>query len=165
MKKPLRTERVDVDVILPLRTEVLRPEQAERGELARWDGDDLEGTEHYAGFGEDGEVLGCASYLETPMPDFLVAAGWRADASALRLRGMAITSACRNQGIGAWFMSDMLSDLALLKSPTRVVWCNAREAARSFYERAGFEVSGDPFDLPDIGPHYKMWRTLPMALA
>ena len=165
MKTPLRTERVDVDVILPLRTRVLRPAQAERGELARWDGDLLESTVHYAGFGEGGEVLGCASYLETPMPEFLREEGMEADALALRLRGMAIASSCRNQGLGAWFLSDMLADLAITRSPTRIVWCNARQAARSFYERAGFQVSGDPFDLPDIGPHYRMWTALPMALA
>lgn len=163
MKKTLETERVELDAILELRTRVLRPAQFEQGERARWDGDLDEGTLHYAGFGERGEVLGCASFLEVPWPSFLDPSG--KDDLTLRLRGMAIAESCRNQGLGAWFLSDMLSDLALAKSPIRVVWCNAREAARSFYERGGFEVSGEPFDLPEIGTHCKMWRYLPAILA
>jgi predicted GNAT family N-acyltransferase len=36
------------------------------------------------------------------------------------------------------------------------VWCNARTPARSLYERAGFTVASDEFELPEIGPHLVM---------
>ena len=38
------------------------------------------------------------------------------------------------------------------------LWCNARTPARSFYERAGFRVVSDEFELPGIGPHVVMER-------
>ena len=40
-----------------------------------------------------------------------------------------------------------------------LVWCNARVAATSFYERAGFVGRDDLFDLPGIGVHRRMWAT------
>ena len=36
------------------------------------------------------------------------------------------------------------------------MWCNARVGARSFYERAGLAVHGEPFDVPPIGMHLLM---------
>jgi predicted GNAT family N-acyltransferase len=36
------------------------------------------------------------------------------------------------------------------------VWCNARVRARSLYERAGFTVVSEEFDVPEIGPHLVM---------
>jgi hypothetical protein len=40
------------------------------------------------------------------------------------------------------------------------VWCNARTPARGFYERAGFAVEGEEFELPEIGPHVLMTLAL-----
>ena len=37
-----------------------------------------------------------------------------------------------------------------------MVWCNARTPARGFYERYGFVAEGEEFELPDIGPHFRM---------
>jgi len=39
-----------------------------------------------------------------------------------------------------------------------LLWCNARVPAVAFYERAGFEVRGEPWDEPHIGPHVAMLR-------
>ncbi|MCW3019870.1 MAG: family N-acetyltransferase, partial [Solirubrobacterales bacterium] len=36
------------------------------------------------------------------------------------------------------------------------IWCNARTPARRFYERAGFGVISEEFELPMIGPHLVM---------
>jgi ribosomal protein S18 acetylase RimI-like enzyme len=41
-----------------------------------------------------------------------------------------------------------------------LAWCNARVAARAFYERHGFVVDHGPFDEPVVGPHYEMRRSL-----
>ena len=74
-------------------------------------------------------------------------AGWQ-------LRGMATVPTVRGQGHGA----------ALVRRVEDVVrgwggwllWCNARVAAVAFYERLGWEVVGDEFDIPTVGaafPH------------
>jgi predicted GNAT family N-acyltransferase len=36
------------------------------------------------------------------------------------------------------------------------LWCNARTTAQGFYEKVGFEVVSDVFDIPGIGPHVVM---------
>ena len=37
-------------------------------------------------------------------------------------------------------------------------WCNARLAAVPFYERNGWEIPSDRFEVPIFGPHHKMIR-------
>jgi hypothetical protein len=41
-----------------------------------------------------------------------------------------------------------------------LAWCNARAGSFGFYERFGFRRDGEPFELPDIGPHYRMFSLL-----
>lgn len=73
-----------------------------------------------------------------------------------RIRAMAVAGECQGQGIGA----------AMLKEIQRVaqvdgtgLWCNARLRAVSLYERAGFVIVSDRYELPNIGPHHDMeWR-------
>ena len=43
----------------------------------------------------------------------------------------------------------------------RRMWCNARAGAVGFYRRYAFRTSGDAFEIPGIGEHYLMSRTLP----
>ncbi len=121
----------------PLRQRILRPHQ--RAEELVYDGDD-EGL-HLAAF--DGDTLvGVASFL-TPA------------AGVWRLRGMAVVPACRGLGVGRALLEHARVGLAA----ARGIWCNARSSARGFYERMGFAVSGEEFELPGIGPHYRMeWR-------
>jgi ribosomal protein S18 acetylase RimI-like enzyme len=40
------------------------------------------------------------------------------------------------------------------------VWANVRVGARALYERAGFHVVSDEFELPEIGPHVVMRQEL-----
>ena len=76
---------------------------------------------------------------------------------AWRIRGMATAPEARGRGAGAAVL-DALVGHALEQGATRI-WCNARTSARSFYERGGFHVASDEFELPEIGPHYVMERT------
>jgi predicted GNAT family N-acyltransferase len=40
------------------------------------------------------------------------------------------------------------------------VWCNARTPAVGLYAREGFAIEGEEFELPEIGPHVVMTRSL-----
>jgi ribosomal protein S18 acetylase RimI-like enzyme len=75
-----------------------------------------------------------------------------------RVRGMATAAGERGRGVGREVL-DALLEHARVSGGTRV-WCNARVPARSFYERAGFYVCSDVFELPKIGPHLVMERDL-----
>ena len=136
---------VDPEVTLPLRQAVLRPHQTL--DEVRAAGDGLPGIAVL-----DGErVLACASVRPEPMPGDGRDGDWR-------LRGMASDPAVRGQGHGATALQAAL-DYARQRGATRV-WCNARTPALGFYEKYGFAVAGDEFDLPDAGPHYRAWIAL-----
>jgi ribosomal protein S18 acetylase RimI-like enzyme len=78
-----------------------------------------------------------------------------------RVRGMATKPRVRGRGAGTHVLEALVQH-AVAHGATRV-WCNARTPARSLYERLGFVVASDEFELPDIGPHYVM--ELPVAAA
>jgi GNAT superfamily N-acetyltransferase len=71
-----------------------------------------------------------------------------------RVRGMATRVDARGRGAGTAVLQALVHH-AIDQGATRV-WCNARTGARTLYERLGFVVASDEFDLPAIGPHYRM---------
>jgi ribosomal protein S18 acetylase RimI-like enzyme len=75
-----------------------------------------------------------------------------------RIRGMATAPQARRQGIGAAVLDVLLAHASTAEA-TRV-WCSARTPARSLYERAGFRVASEEFEVQDIGPHVVMERLL-----
>jgi len=73
-----------------------------------------------------------------------------------RVRGMATEPHARGVGAGSAVLAPLLRHAD--EHGARRVWCNARSPARAFYERAGFRVVSEEFELPQIGPHYVMER-------
>lgn len=136
---------VDPEETLDLRQRVLRPHQTK--EQVRAQGDGLPGIAVYV----DGRVVACASVRPEAKPDDPRPGDWR-------LRGMASDPEMRGQGYGAIALAGAL-DYARERGARRV-WCNARTGALGFYERHGFTVEGEEFDLPDAGPHYVAWLEL-----
>jgi ribosomal protein S18 acetylase RimI-like enzyme len=132
----------------PLRHAVLRPHQ--RPEELVYESDDAPDTLHAAAI-EAGEIVGTATIARAPHPGDPGPADWR-------IRGMATAPAARGRGIGAALLQACL-DHARERGGGRV-WCNARTPAIALYERAGFAVEGEEFELPDIGPHVVMSRDL-----
>lgn len=128
----------------PLRSEILRwgkipPEQCGNPE------DALEGSFHLGYFDEQ-NLVGIASFHIEPMPD--------SHSKAYRLRGMAVAKTHQNKGIGKQLV---LHAITLLKNrKVDYLWCNARTSAKYFYEKMNFEVFSEEFDIPNIGPHYRM---------
>ncbi len=122
-----------------LRQAVLRPHQRAE-ELAA---DEPPGAVAVAAF--DGEELVAVGLVG---PD--------GGPGAWRVRGMATAPGARGRGAGAAVL-DALVRHALAEGATRL-WCNARTPARSLYERAGFSVVSEEFELPHSGPHVVMER-------
>ena len=134
--------------VRPLRRRVLRPHQAE-SELV-FAGDDAPDTLH-AAVREGGEIVGIATITREPMPGSDRKDAWR-------VRGMATAPEARGKRHG-----DALLRACLQHARSHgggLVWCNARTPAAGFYTRHGFEVRGEEFELPHIGPHYLMWRAV-----
>ncbi len=73
-----------------------------------------------------------------------------------RLRGMATEADVRGAGFGTALLAAAIEHVAA--SGGRELWCNARLVAVGFYQRAGFGVVSEEFDIPGIGPHVVMAR-------
>jgi ribosomal protein S18 acetylase RimI-like enzyme len=144
--------RVDAEAVRPLRQRVLRPHQTIADQV--YPGDDVEGAAHFAAFDDGGAVIGVASIAPEPYPG---AGGARP--GDWRIRGMATDpEGGRGLGLGGALLRACL-DHARGAGGQRV-WCNARSPVRGFYEREGFAVEGEEFELPVIGPHFLMWLAL-----
>jgi GNAT superfamily N-acetyltransferase len=76
---------------------------------------------------------------------------------AWRVRAMATAPHARGSGVGTRVL-ELLLQHATTHGAQRI-WCNARLAARSFYERAGLCVVSEEFEIPGIGPHLVMELT------
>jgi ribosomal protein S18 acetylase RimI-like enzyme len=140
----------------PLRQEVLRPGRAVRDCV--YPGEDDPRAAHGAALrtsvspGGDLTVVAVGVVMpEAPPWDGDIDDGWR-------LRGMATRSDSRGRGLGRQVLDLLIGHVA--SRGGGLVWCNARTPALGLYERAGFLARGDVFELPEIGPHLVMWRTV-----
>jgi len=144
----MRTTAVDAEAVRPLRAGVLRPGQPH--EQLIFPGDDAPDTLHAAVAMEE-RIVGVASVMREPYPHDPLAGDWR-------VRGMAISAEMRGRGIGGALLA-RCENHARDHAGARL-WCNARVRARTLYERAGFAVDGEVFEIPLIGPHYLMRKPL-----
>ena len=143
-------EEVPLDVVLPLRSAVLRG-----GGPAALPGDDDPATVHLAARTPDGRVVGVVRLGPAPCP-------WRPDARApWQLRGMATDPAVRGAGAGRALVDASLALVA--RRGGDLLWCDARVSAAGFYERMGLTVVTGEYDKPGIGPHVGM--VTPVAVA
>lgn len=134
-----------------LRLRVLYPGRPEH--LADYPGDDAPTTHHLvARQGSKGPVVGVVTLTPRPLPSEPWDHPWPAATPRpdVQLRGMATAPEVRGTGVGLQLVERARADLA------RPLWCNARVAAIGFYERAGWRVMSEPFDVPGIGPHRRM---------
>jgi len=95
----------------------------------------------------------------------LVAVGFIAadgEPGAWRVRAMATEPHARGGGAGRAVL-DALVAHARAHGGSRV-WCNARVGARSFYERAGWRIASEEFEIPGIGIHFVMERSLMLSV-
>lgn len=135
---------VPAEVVRPLRRAVLRPGLPQEQSVYPQDATGL----HLAAYGPGREVVGCATVSPEPLDG----------APAWRLRGMATAPEVRGTGVGGALLERAM--LELIRREVPLLWCNARVPAAGFYRRYGFEQSGPAFDLPQIGSHLRMTRTL-----
>ena len=77
------------------------------------------------------------------------------------LRGMATLPEVRGLGYGAALVRSGCSYVASHHGTK--LWCDARETAAGFYNKMGFKIKGNRFDIPPTGLHYRMWRDITFA--
>lgn len=114
------------------------------------EGDDLESTKHIGAF-LDSRCVGVLSLFETTSP-YLI------EKHQYQLRGMAVNPNYRGQSIGKKLV--LFSETELKTLNIELLWCNARTSAVGFYKKLNFEINSDEFQIPNIGPHYSMFKKL-----
>ena len=148
-----KVTKIDVEfvkalVLHAIRRQVLRPGQP--WSSVDHDYDAWPETFHVAAFGPRGEVAACASFH----PDSAPHRPGSVANKTWRLRGMASLPEVRGQGYGAATLRYGIAEIR--RRGGTLLWCNARSGAVGFYERLGFTIVGDEFDIPPIGPHFLM---------
>jgi len=126
--------------ILNLRHEVLRAGRPL--ESAYYPGDEAGAGAHWGAW-SGGELASCVSLYSVEGP-------------SIQLRGAATAPHWRNQGIGEALMRAAIAAWWSDPSAPRDLWCNARVAAITLYERLGFVAEGERFEFPQVGPHQRM---------
>ena len=139
---------MDAAAVRPLRLAVLRA--GADADAAVWPGDDASEAGHFAVLDGDA-VVAVATVVPEPHP----VDGRPGD---FRLRGMATGERHRGQGFGALLVQASLAHVAAHGAAR--VWLQARPAAVALYSRAGFVRETDEFDVPGLGPHVRMSRTV-----
>ncbi len=140
--------QVDLRAARQMRHDLLRAHQ-QPWEIV-YTGDDAFDSLHVGAF-RDEVLVGIASVMREPPPDTDHPSAWR-------IRGMATLPEVRGQGYGGALLERCLSHV--LNHGGTLVWCTARVPAAGFYRRYGFESEGDVFELPAIGPHVLMRRSV-----
>ena len=150
MEVLLKTEikKVSAEIIRPLRHIELR--KGEDFSTTSYLRDEDKETFHMACVKEE-KIAACATFY--PESSRKLEAE-----SPYRLRGMATDSSFQRQGYATYLMKESFKELK--KRNCDMLWCNARLVAVEFYKYNGFKIIGDLFDIPEIGPHYYMYKEI-----
>ncbi|HLA55265.1 MAG TPA: GNAT family N-acetyltransferase [Flavobacterium sp.] len=130
----------------PVRHPVLRA--GKPVESCRFEGDDKIGTKHFGVFDEN-ELVGVASLFESASDLFDVG-------NQFQLRGMAVLERCQKKGFGVDLVKH--AEAYARDNGGKIIWFNARIIAVPFYEKLGYRILGEPFDIADVGEHYVMYK-------
>jgi predicted GNAT family N-acyltransferase len=145
---PVEIRAASASEVIDLRHEILRAGLPR--ETAVFDGDAAPTTRHIVAVTAGGRVVGCATVHLNQ---------WNGR-PAWQLRGMATAADFRGRGLGRRMLA-YLESAVLAGSPVRQMWCNARVPAAGFYQRLGWRVVSEAFEIPTAGPHVRMTRELP----
>jgi GNAT superfamily N-acetyltransferase len=125
-------------------------------ESCHFSGDDLGTTYHLGAFEKD-LLIGVATFLMNKditikeIKDIKLF-------YCYQLRGMAVIEKAQKKGIGKKIL--LHAEDMLRQQEIKILWFNARTTAVPFYEQLNYKVISDVFDVPGVGPHFKMMKFL-----
>ena len=140
--------RVPIDIIIGLRHRLLRAGLP--FETAQFPGDHDPATWHIGVFYSipsetDAPLVSCASFMLNS----------HKEEPAWQLRGMCTDTKFQGRGFGGKLLAS--AEAAIVEnSKVLRFWCNARVPAIPFYQRHGWTVDSEEFEIPTAGPHRKM---------
>ncbi|MEH7523403.1 GNAT family N-acetyltransferase [Bacillus sp. JJ1503] len=144
----LEVRKITPEMTYSTRHTVLRPHQTI--EDCKYDTDHEPGALHVGAFSQ-GRLISIASFCIERNPDFSIEMQYR-------LRGMATLEEFRNLGAGKLIVA--YAENLIKAQGFDLIWCNARTSVEQYYNRLGFNIHGEVFDYPPIGPHIVMYKKL-----
>jgi len=129
--------------VIQLRHQVLR--KGRPIETASFFEDQFKSTLHFGIFNEQNKIICCL----TITPNFYKGI------DAWQLRGMATDYEVQGKGLGSLLVKQSIKFVQNEQNKA-LMWCNARESAVRFYEKLGWHIDSERFDIEPIGPHFKM---------
>ena len=75
-----------------------------------------------------------------------------------RICGMATLNEFQKNGYSTALLNAAIP--LIKRNSCNLVWCNVRESAIGFYQKSGFHVQGESFELPEGGKHRLMIRSI-----
>ena len=118
-------------------------------ESCHFEGDDLATTKHF-GYFNNNNLIGIISVFKKDNVFF--------EQSQFQIRGMAVLTTHQKKGIGAALVR--LAEQYIESQKGSLIWLNARIIAVEFYEKSGYQIIGNSFEIPEIGTHYVMFKNI-----
>ena len=144
----VEVKEINASQTLKIRHQVLR--QGKPIDTCKFEGDNLK-TTHHLGLFYYSELIGVVTYMKNTNTSFN-------EELQYQLRGMAILQPFQGKKFGNILLE--VGEKLLKAKKCTLVWCNARENAVNFYSKFGFKKSGDAFEIPEIGTHFAMHKTV-----
>ena len=119
-------------------------------ESCHFEGDDLPTTSHFGLYFE--------KQLVAIISSFKVQNKLFSEENQYQIRGMAVLDEFQKKGFGEALLNYCENEIKLKKG--NLIWFNARETAIGFYKKSGYKILGDRFEIPDVGPHYILFKTI-----
>lgn len=104
----------------------------------------------HIGVFSDEKIVAVSSYMKSSNNQF--------EGSQYQLRGMATTKSFQGKGCGKLMIEK--AEGIIKEKRIDLIWCNAREVALGFYQKQGFILVGDLFEIEYAGLHNVMVKYL-----
>lgn len=147
--KAARVSIIPSSATYPLRLSVLW-QHKNTLEECKLDIDDLPTTFHVGAF-KNKKIVAIGTFLQQQNEKFEAK-------NQYRLRAMATSPKVRGENFGKQVIDFALEELKNRK--VDLLWCDARKVALGFYEKMGFHILGDFYEIPIIGPHKLMYKLI-----
>lgn len=144
----MKVLRISAQDTYPIRQQVLVPTHELK--KAKFENDDDEDISFHLGAFENSKLVSVASFFYQRNPLF-------EDLHQYQLRGMATLPEKQGQGLSSELLATAFP--IIKQNFCTLLWCNARESAIGYYEKAGFKkYNEEVFEIDNIGPHVLMYK-------
>lgn len=139
-------QEIDATSTLDIRQRLLRPQL--RPEDCFYAGDRDSSTTHFGAFLDDKQV-GIVSLYQRGSEKIDRPNGYQ-------IRAMATLEEARGMGAGRALLQ--AAENHAFADGAGYIWANARIVAKGFYEKAGYQIGEDEFNIEGVGLHVLIWK-------